>query len=111
MLGVSSLCARLAARLRLRKMELRKSALHDYTARGTYQVVDLKGKVHAGEIGQIEFHAPDKKAFVVSSESGSGVIRRMALSPTLWRSSCNLESAIGIRILAVGVCRDARSAT
>ena len=27
--------------------ELRKSGLHDYTARRTYQVVDLKGKVHA----------------------------------------------------------------
>jgi len=72
--------------------ELRKSALHDYTARRTYQVVDLKGKVHAEEIGRMEFHAPDKKAFVVTSESGSGIVRRMALNQLI---SSEVEAAAG----------------
>jgi hypothetical protein len=72
--------------------ELRKSALHDYTARRTYQVVDVKGKVHAEEIGRMEFRAPDKKNFVVTSETGSGVIRRMALNPLI---SSEVEAAAG----------------
>ncbi len=72
--------------------ELRKSGLHDYTARRTYQVVDLKGKVHAEEIGRMEFHAPDKKTFVVTSESGSGIVRRMALNQLI---SSEVEAAAG----------------
>ncbi len=72
--------------------ELRKSALHEYTARRTYQVVDLKGKVHAEEIGRMEFRAPDKKTFVVTSESGSGIVRRMALNQLI---SSEVEAAAG----------------
>jgi hypothetical protein len=72
--------------------ELRKSALHDYSARRTYQVVDLKGKVHAEEIGRMEFRAPDKKQFVVTSETGSGMIRRMALNQLI---SSEIEAAAG----------------
>ena len=72
--------------------ELRKSGLHDYTARRTYQVVDLKGKVHAQEIGRMEFHAPDKKTFVVTSEPGSGIVRRMALNQLI---SSEVEAAGG----------------
>src|SRR4051812_20631833 len=49
--------------------EERKSALHDYTVMRTYQVVDLKGKVHAEESGRMEFFSPDKKTFTVTSES------------------------------------------
>src|SRR5262249_31097874 len=51
--------------------EFRKSELRDYTALRTYQVVDLKGKVHAEEIGRMQFRAPDQKVFLVTSESGS----------------------------------------
>ena len=72
--------------------EVRKSALRDYTARRTYQVIDLKGKVHAEEIGQMEFRAPDKKTFMVTSEAGSGLIRRMALNPLI---SSEIEAASG----------------
>jgi len=72
--------------------ELRRSALFDYTVRRTYQVVDLKGKVHAEEIGQMEFRAPDQKQFVTTSESGSGLIRRMALNPLI---SSEIEAAAG----------------
>ncbi len=72
--------------------DLRKSALHDYTARRTYQVVDLKGKVHAEEIGRMEFHAPDRKIFVVTSETGSGIVRRMALNQLI---SSEVEAAAG----------------
>src|SRR5215472_11322673 len=61
--------------------ETRKSALLDYTSTRTYQVVDLKGKVHAEEIGRMEFRAPDQKKFVTTSERGSEVVRRMALNP------------------------------
>src|SRR5580700_9950239 len=63
--------------------ELRSATLHGYTSLRTYQVVDLKGKVHAQEIGRMEYRAPDKKTFVVTSEEGSGLVRRMALNPLI----------------------------
>jgi len=63
--------------------ELRSAALLGYTAQRTYQVVDPKGKVHAEEIGRMEYLAPDKKTFVLTSEKGSGVIRHMALNPLI----------------------------
>lgn len=71
---------------------LRKSALVDYTVRRTYRVVDLQGKVHAEEIGQMEFRAPDQKKFMTTSESGSGLVRRMALNPLI---SSEIEAAAG----------------
>jgi hypothetical protein len=72
--------------------EMRKSALRGYTALRTYQVIDLKGKVHAQEIGRMEFRAPDNKTFIVTSEAGSGVVRRMALNPLI---SSEIEAAAG----------------
>src|SRR5215468_10234474 len=72
--------------------ELRKSALRDYTAVRTYRLTDLKGKVHAEEVGRMEFRAPDQKTFVVMSESGSGIIRRKALNPLI---SSEIEAAAG----------------
>ena len=72
--------------------EERKAALHDYTVRRTYQVVDLKGKVHAEEIGRMEFLSPDKKSFTVTSESGSGLVRHMALNPLI---NSEIEAAAG----------------
>jgi hypothetical protein len=72
--------------------ELRKSALLGYTALRTYQVIDVKGKVHAQEVGRMEFHAPDQKRFVATSETGSGLIRRMALSPLI---ASEIEAAAG----------------
>ncbi len=70
----------------------RRTALHDYTVLRTYQVVDLKGKVHAEEIGRMEFLSPDKKAFTVTSESGSGLVRHMALNPLI---NSEIEAAAG----------------
>jgi hypothetical protein len=70
----------------------RTSVLHDYTVLRTYQVVDLKGKVHAEEIGHMEFLSPDKKAFTVTSESGSGLVRHMALNPLI---NSEIEAAAG----------------
>jgi outer membrane lipoprotein-sorting protein len=58
---------------------LRAATLVDYTAFRTYQVVDPKGKVHAEEIGEMEYRAPDKKNFIVTSEKGSALVRRLAL--------------------------------
>jgi hypothetical protein len=72
--------------------EERKAALHDYTVRRTYQVIDLKGKVHAEEIGRMEFFSPDKKSFTVTSESGSGLVRHMALNPLI---NSEIEAAAG----------------
>jgi len=72
--------------------EARKSALQDYTSIRTYQVADTKGKVHAEEIGRMEFRAPDQKKFVTTSERGSGMIRRMALNPLI---SSEIEAAAG----------------
>jgi hypothetical protein len=59
---------------------LRAATLVNYTAFRTYQVVDLNGKVHAEEVGQMEYRAPDQKRFVVTSEKGSVVVRRLALN-------------------------------
>ena len=72
--------------------EERRTALHDYTVLRTYQVIDLKGKVHAEEIGRMEFFSPDKKAFTVTSESGSGLVRHMALNPLI---NSEIEAAAG----------------
>jgi hypothetical protein len=72
--------------------EERKAALHDYTVLRTYQVIDLKGKLHAEEIGRMEFFSPDKKTFTVTSESGSGLVRRMALNPLI---NSEIEAAAG----------------
>jgi hypothetical protein len=72
--------------------EKRKAVLHDYTVLRTYQVLDLKGKVHAEEIGRMDFFSPDKKAFTVTSESGSGLVRQMALNPLI---NSEIEAAAG----------------
>jgi hypothetical protein len=72
--------------------DLRKSELRDYTALRTYRVVDLKGKVHAQESGRMEFRAPDQKTFAVTSETGSGLIRKMALNPLI---SSEIKAAAG----------------
>lgn len=71
---------------------MRKLALRDYTDLRTYQVIDLSGKVHAEEIGRMEFRAPDKKAFTVTSEAGSGLVRHMALNPLI---ASEIEAAAG----------------
>jgi len=72
--------------------EQRTSALHNYNVLRTYQVIDLKGKVHAEEVGRMEFLAPDKKTFTVTSESGSGLVRNMALNPLI---KSEIETAAG----------------
>ena len=85
--GEDQLFAELAAR-----NEMRKAALLDYTVQRTYQVVDLNGKVHAEETGQMQFRAPDQKTFAATSATGSGLIRRMALNPLI---SSEIEAAAG----------------
>src|ERR1700693_2918240 len=72
--------------------EQRRSALHDYSVLRTYQVIDLKRKVHAEEVGHMEFLSPDKKKFTVTSESGSGLVRNMALNPLI---KSEIETAAG----------------
>jgi len=72
--------------------ELRNATLLGYTSLRTYQVADLKGKVHAQEIGRMEYRAPDKKTFVVTSEEGSGLVRRLALNPLI---ASEIETAAG----------------
>src|SRR5437879_1836507 len=71
---------------------LRSAALLDYTSLRTYQVVDPKGKVHAEEVGRMEYRAPDQKTFVVASEKGSGVVRHLALNPLI---ASEIETAAG----------------
>jgi hypothetical protein len=63
--------------------ELRNAALASYTEQRTYQVTDLTGRVRAQEIGQMEYRAPDKKTFATTSESGSVLVRRLALNPLI----------------------------
>jgi hypothetical protein len=72
--------------------EQRRTALHDYSVQRTYQVIDLKGKVHAKKSGRMEFLSPDKKTFTVASESGSGLVRNMALNQLI---KSEIETAAG----------------
>lgn len=71
---------------------LRAATLVNYTAFRTYQVVDLNGKVHAEEAGQMEYRAPDQKRFVVTSEKGSVLVRRLALNALI---ASEIETAAG----------------
>lgn len=59
--------------------ELRNAGLREYSAVRTYAVTNLNGKVHAKEIVQMEYIAPDKKTFVTVAEEGSGLIRSLVL--------------------------------
>jgi len=72
--------------------ELRNAALLGYTELRTYEVTDTTGKVRAQESGQMEYRAPDKKTFVTTSESGSGLVRRLALNPLI---ASEIEAASG----------------
>jgi outer membrane lipoprotein-sorting protein len=71
---------------------VRSAALREYAVFRTYQVADLKGKVHAEEIGKMEYRAPGKKTFIVTSESGSTLVRHMALNPLI---ASEIEAAAG----------------
>jgi hypothetical protein len=70
----------------------RVATLLNYTAFRTYQVIDLKGKVHAEVAGRMEYRAPDQKKFVVMSEKGSGLVRRLALNALI---ASEIETAAG----------------
>ena len=72
--------------------ESRNAALLGYTELRTYEVKDTTGKVRAEESGQMEYRAPDKKTFVTTSESGSGLVRRLALNPLI---ASEIEAASG----------------
>lgn len=63
--------------------QLRNNALLGYTEQRTYEVTDLTGRVRALESGQLEYRAPDKKTFAETSQSGSGLVRRLALNPLI----------------------------
>jgi hypothetical protein len=71
---------------------LRSATLLDYAALRTYQVVDLRGKVHAEEVGRMEYRAPDRKRFVVTSEKGSGLVRHLAINPLI---ASEIQAAAG----------------
>ena len=72
--------------------DVRTAALAYYSVLRTYEVADSKGKMRAEEVGRMEFHAPDKKTFVVTAEMGSGLIRRLALNPLI---DSEIEAAAG----------------
>ena len=63
--------------------DARTAALTEYRVSRTYQVIDLKGKVHAEIRGQMEYRAPGKKSFRVTSEAGSYLVRQLALHPLI----------------------------
>jgi hypothetical protein len=73
---------------------LRAATLLNYTALRTYQVVDLNGKVHAEEVGQMEYRAPYQKRFAVTSEKGSALVRRLALNALI---ASEIETTAGKR--------------
>src|SRR5271156_1310910 len=54
----------------------RRDALLDrYSAVRTYRVASDKGKVYAEEVVRMEYEAPDRKHFVIASETGSSLVR------------------------------------
>jgi hypothetical protein len=55
-------------------------------------VTDTTGKVRAQERGEMEYRRPDKKTFVTTSESGSGLVRHLALDPLI---ASEIEAASG----------------
>jgi outer membrane lipoprotein-sorting protein len=63
----------------MRRNELRNAALRSYSAVRSYAVTDPKGKVHAQEVVQVAYSAPDTKSFVTISEKGSALVRRLVL--------------------------------
>jgi hypothetical protein len=63
--------------------QTRSEAMLAYSATRTYRVSNPNGKVHAEVEGRMEFQAPDTKRFVVSSEHGSAIVRRLALHPLI----------------------------
>ena len=63
--------------------EMRNATLAGYSEQRTYQVTDITGKVRAQETGQMEYRAPDKKTFATTGESGSPLVRRLALNPLI----------------------------
>jgi hypothetical protein len=63
--------------------QIRSEALLEYTAVRTYQISQPNGKVYAQIEGRMDFHAPDRKIFVVTAEQGSGLVRRLALNPLI----------------------------
>jgi hypothetical protein len=72
--------------------QVRNAALLAYTEMRTYQVMDMAGKVHAQESGQMEYRAPGKLTFVKTSEAGSGIVRRLALTQLI---ASEIEAASG----------------
>lgn len=72
--------------------EVRNAALLGYVELRTYEVTDTAGKVRAQESGQMEYRAPDKKTFVTTAESGSALVRRLALNPLI---ASEIEAASG----------------
>jgi hypothetical protein len=72
--------------------KLQNAGLLGYSEQRTYRVTNMNGNVKAEESGQMEYHAPDKKKFVITSESGSGLVRRMALNPLV---ASEIEAASG----------------
>ncbi len=72
--------------------EVRNAALLGYVELRTYEVTDTAGKVRAQESGQMEYRAPDRKTFVTTAESGSALVRRLALNPLI---ASEIEAASG----------------
>ena len=72
--------------------QVRNAALVAYTEMRTYQVMDMAGKVRVQESGQMEYRAPGKLTFVMTSEAGSGLVRRLAFNPLI---ASEIETASG----------------
>jgi hypothetical protein len=72
------LFAKLLEHSRIREMLLKR-----YSAVRTYRVTNDKGKVYAQEVVRVQYQAPDHKKFVVDSEEGSWLIRKLVFQGLL----------------------------
>ena len=61
----------------------RSEALREYAADRSYRVSRPDGRIHAEIDGRMEYDAPGTKQFSITSERGSGIIRRLALKPLI----------------------------
>lgn len=61
----------------LEENERRKESLQRYTAVRTYEIRTQEGRVDAQTVVRMEYRAPDVKTFEMTSEKGSGIVRRL----------------------------------
>lgn len=56
---------------------VRSERLQRYSSMRTYEIRNVQGKLAAQTVVRVDYEAPDKKTFNKTSETGSGIVRRL----------------------------------